>query len=116
MLWDGPTIAVAVWRAGVAPDSPVYQNTVSAGVPFCSAVALLNVGPVTRSGGFDEKKSWAAATAEAAGSAVWASAPTAVASAACRLAAVSAGVVPMVNWLGPGVAEAVACSEIVWLV
>ena len=37
-------------------------------------------------------------------------------SAACRLAAVAAGVAPMVNWLGPGVADVVACSVSVWLV
>src|SRR5580700_8259900 len=97
MLVDGPTCATAVWRAGVAPDSPVYQNTVSAVVPLCSAVAVLNGGPATRCGGFELKKLLAAATADAAGSVVCARLPTAVVSAACKLAAVAAGVAPMAN-------------------
>src|ERR1700688_271047 len=116
MLIDGPTCALAVWRAGVAPDSPVYQNTVLAAAPFCSAVAELNGGPTTRCGGFELKKLLAAATAEAAGSAVCARLPTAVASAACRLPAVTAGVAPMANWFGPGDAAEVAWSVMVWLV
>src|SRR5580704_18045391 len=103
-LNDGPTSAVAAWRAGVEPDSPVYQNTVLAVVPACSAVAVAKGGPATRCGGFELKKLLAAAIAESAGSAV------------CRLAAVSAGVGPMENWLAPGVADAVAWSEIVWVV
>src|ERR1700736_219685 len=89
---DGPPCAIAVWRAGVAPDSPVYQNTVVAAVPFCSAVAELNGGPATGCGGLEPKKLLAAATAEAAGSVVWARLPTAVVSAACKLPAVAAGV------------------------
>src|ERR1700730_11198667 len=97
MVVDCPTCATAVWRAGVAPDSPVYQDTVSAAVPFCSAVAELNGGPVTRCGGVERKKWPAAATAEAAGNVVCATLPTAVVSAACRLAAVAAAVVPMTN-------------------
>src|ERR1700730_11093408 len=112
---DGPTCAVAVWRAGVAPDSPVYQNTVLAAVPFCSAIALLKGGPATRCGGFELKKLLAAATAEAAGSVVCARLPTAVVKAACRLAAVAAGVPPMANWLAPGDAAEVACSDMFWL-
>ena len=39
---------------------------------------------------------------EAAGSAVPAFRLTPAVSAACRLAAVAAGVAPMANWLGPG--------------
>src|ERR1700689_1933159 len=110
MLNDGPTSAVAVWRAGVEPDSPVYQNTVLAVVPACSAVAVSKGGPATRCGGFELKKLLAAAIADAAGSAVWPRLPTAVVSALCRLAAVSAGVAPMENWLPPGGADAVAWS------
>src|SRR5215472_1750197 len=112
---DGPTGAVAVCRAGSAPFSPVYQNTVLAGVPATSDVAVSNGGPLTRCGGFELKKSLAAAIAEAAGSAVCARLVTALPSAACKLAAVSAGVVPIVNWPGPGGEFVVACSEMVWL-
>ncbi len=54
--------------------------------------------------------------AEAAGSAVCARLLTAVVSAAWRFAAVAAGVKPTLNWFGPGGADAVACSEMVWLV
>src|SRR5580704_5551451 len=97
MVVEGPTCATAVWRAGVAPASPVYQNTVLAGVPACSAVAVLKGGPATRCGGLELKKLPAAATADAAGSWVCAKLPTAVVSAACRLAAVAAGVAPMTN-------------------
>src|ERR1700681_2618577 len=116
MVIEGPTCAVAVWRAGVLPESPVYQNTVLAAVPLTSDVAVLNGGPFTRCGGFELKKLLAAATAEAAGSAVCARLPTAVVSAACKLPAVAAGVAPMANWFGPGDAAAVAWSVMVWLV
>src|SRR5262249_58676748 len=44
------TRATAVPRAGSLPPSPVYQNTVSAGVPDTSAVAVAG-GPLTRRGG-----------------------------------------------------------------
>jgi hypothetical protein len=37
---EGPTWAVAVCSAGVEPSSPVYQNTVLAGVPFSKDVAV----------------------------------------------------------------------------
>ena len=40
MVIDGPTWAVAVCSAGVAPFSPVYQNTVLAVVPFVKDVAV----------------------------------------------------------------------------
>ena len=52
MVSDGPTWAVAVCSAGVAPFSPVYQKTVLAAVPATSAVAVANGGPATRSGVF----------------------------------------------------------------
>src|SRR5690242_2745803 len=112
---DGPTCAVAVCRAGSAPFSPVYQNTVLAGVPATSEVAVSNGGPLTRCGGFEVKKSFDAASAEAAGNAVCARLVTAPLSAVCKLAAVSAVVVPMVNWPGPGGELVVACSEMVWV-
>ena len=65
--------------------------------------------PETRSGG-SSKKLLDAAIAEAADSDVAPIWVTPAVSAACRLAAVAAGVAPMVNWLAPGVAEVVACS------
>src|SRR5580704_13811349 len=116
MLVNGPTRASAVCRAGVLPFSPVYQETVLALVPFCSAVAVANGGAATRCGGVDSKKLLAAAKAEAGRSVVCASVPTAVVSAAWRLVAVAAAVAPIVNWFGPGVADVVACSESVVLV
>src|SRR5262245_46820579 len=106
------TRATAVPRAGSLPPSPVYQNTVSAGVPAVSAVAVAG-GPLTRRGGLASsmlKKSLAAASAEAADSEVRASLPRLAVMAVLRLPAVSAGVAPMVNSLGPGVAEVVAVS------
>src|SRR5580704_10307900 len=108
-----PTWAVAVFRAGVLPFSPVYQNTVLAAVPLTSEVAVLNGGPETRCGGSELKKLLAAATAEAAGSAVCARLVTALVNAACILAAVAVGVAPMVNWLAPGGDAVVACSVMV---
>src|SRR5271154_968011 len=53
--------------------------------------------------------------AEAAGSAGCARLPMAPVSAVCRLAAVAAGVAPMVNWFAPGGEAVVACNVIVWL-
>ena len=115
MVIDGPTCAVAVCSAGVLPFSPVYQNTVFAGVPFTSDVAVSYGGPATSCGGSELKKLLAAAMAEAAGSAVCARLLTALVSAACRLVAVAAGVAPMVNWFAPGGDAVVACSVMVWL-
>ncbi len=114
----GPTCAVAVCRSGVAPFSPVYQNTVFAVVPFCSAVAVAKFAGepgLTRCGGSELKKLLAAATAEAAGSAVCARFVTAVVIAACRLVAVAFAEAPMVNWSSPGGDVVVACSVMVWL-
>ena len=113
MVMPGPTCAVAVCSAGVLPFSPVYQNTVFAGVPFTKPVEVSGGEPLTRSGG-SLKKSLAAAIAEAAGSAVCVSPVMAVVKAVCRLVAVSEGNVPMVNWLAPGGEFVVACSEMVW--
>src|SRR5580700_5327092 len=96
MVVEGPTWASAVWSDGVAPDSPVYQNTVLAGVPATSEVEEAGV-PLTRSGGFELKKSLAAAIAEAAGKAVCARLEIAPDSAVCRLAAVAVALAPMVN-------------------
>src|SRR6266540_4353883 len=101
--------AVAVARAGSVPVSPVYQLSVSDGVPATNAVAVSNGGPTTRCGG-SLKKSLEAATAEAAESEVPASLPTAAVSAVCRLAAVTSLVAPMANSFGPGLAEVVAVS------
>src|SRR5215470_10755779 len=70
---EGSTRATEVERAGSLPASPVYQNTVLAGVPATSAVALSNGGPATRRGGLAAsmlKKSLAAAMVEAAGNEV----------------------------------------------
>src|ERR1700741_529240 len=103
--------AVAVPRAGPGPFSPVYQPTVSVGVPATSAVAVVNGGPATRCGGLP-KKSLLAATAEAAVSEVSASLSTAAVSAASRLSAVVPGAGAMVNSFGPGVAELVAVRVI----
>src|SRR5262249_1657771 len=111
---DGPTWAIAVERAGMLPWSPVYHITVSADVPFTSAVAVSKGGPATRWGGLELKKSLAAAIAEAAGSAVCARLVTAFVSAVCRLPAVRDGVAPIVNWLAPAGEAVVACKLIVW--
>src|ERR1700692_1135200 len=86
MVVEGPPWASAVCRAGVAPDSPVYQITVLAGVPATSDVEEAGA-PLTRSGGFELKKSLAAAIAEAAGKAVCARLDIAPDSAGCRLPA-----------------------------
>src|SRR5262245_49555397 len=105
--------ATAVARVASAAASPVYQVTVLAAVPATKAVALENGGPATRRGGLAAstlKKSSAAATAHAAVSEVSASLPTAVCSAAFRLAAVTTVLGSMVNWFAPGVVELVAVS------
>src|SRR5579864_4173316 len=114
MVVEGPTWASAVCRAGVAPDSPLYQNTVLALVPATSDVEVAG-GPLTRSGGFELKKSLAAATAEAAGSAVCARLVIALVNAVCRLPAVALALAPMVNWFAPGGEAVVACRVMVWL-
>src|SRR3984957_5946522 len=93
MVVEGPTWANAVCRTGVAPDSPVYQNTVLAGVPATSDVEDAGA-PLTRSGGFELKKSLAAAIAEAAGNAVCARLAIAPDSAVCRLPAGALGLAP----------------------
>ena len=65
-------------RGSSVPSSPRYQLTVSAAVPSTSAVAVSNGGPSTRCGGLAasvSKKSFPAATAEAATSSVAASVP-----------------------------------------
>src|SRR5580700_6811440 len=90
MVVEGPTWASAVCRAGVAPDSPVYQNTVLALVPATSDV-------------------------EAAGKAVCARLDIALDSAVCRLPAVTLALAPMVNWFAPGGESVVACKVMVWL-
>src|SRR5262249_62186202 len=111
---DGPTWAIAVERAGMLPWSPVYHITVSADVPFTSAVAVSKGGPATRWGGLELKKSLAAAIAEAAGSAVCARLVTAFVSAVCRLPAVMDGVAPIANRFAPGGGGGVACKIAVW--
>ena len=92
----------------------MYQDTVFADVPATSAVAVSNGGPATRCG-VPLKKLSAAATAEAAVSAVLASSPTAAVSAVCKLVAVAAAVRSIVNSFGPGVTDCVAVSVIVSL-
>src|SRR6204780_4662168 len=114
MVVEGPTWARAVCRAGVGPDSPVYQNTVLALVPATSDVEEAGA-PLTRSGGFELKKSLAAAIAEAAGNAVCARLAIAPDSAVCRLPAVALALAPMVNWFAPGGEAVVACRVMVWL-
>src|SRR5258708_4704794 len=114
MVVEGPTWACAVWRTGVAPDSPVYQNSVLALVPATSDVEEAGV-PLTRSGGVALKKLLAAAIAEAAGSAVCARLDIAPDSAVCRLPAVTLALAPMVNWFAPGGEAVVACSVMVWV-
>src|SRR5262245_49059478 len=100
---------MAVERAGVLPASPVYHDTVFAGVPAVSVVACVNgtVGGLatTRIGGLASsmlKNSSAALSAEAAASDVAASLPTEVLSVVCRLAVVAVASAPMVNWFSPG--------------
>src|ERR1700741_419571 len=119
MVMVGPTCAVAVCGAGVAPSSPGYQKPVVAVVPFDNdgAVAKLAGGPqpLTRCGGSELKKLLAAAIAEAAGKAVCARLETAVVSADCRLAEVAFALAPMVNWPVPGGESVVASSVMVWL-
>src|SRR5580704_5760387 len=114
MVVDGPTCAVAVCRAGVLPAPPVYQNTVLADVPATSDMDVAGV-PLTRSGGFELKKLLAAATADAAGSAVCARLVMALVSAAWILLAVAFALAPMVNWFAAGGESVVACKLIVWL-
>src|SRR5579862_285736 len=114
MVVEGPTWAVAVCRAGVLPDPPVYQNTVFAEVPATSDIEVAGV-PLTRSGGLELKKSLAAATADAAGSAVCARLAIALVSAVWRLVAVAFALAPMVNWFAPGGESVVACKLTVWL-
>jgi hypothetical protein len=92
----------------------VYQDTVLAAVPLTSDVAVAGE-PLTRCGG-SSKKLLDAATADAADSDVAPICVMPALSAACRFAAVSAGVASMVNWLALGVAEVVAVSFNVWLV
>ena len=92
----------------------MYQNTVLAGVPATSDVEEAGV-PLTRSGGFELKKSLAAAIAEAAGNAVCARLAIAPDSAVCRLPAVAVALAPMVNWFAPGGESVVACRVMVWL-
>src|SRR5882757_6644780 len=87
--------ATAVPRAGSGPVSPVYQESVFAGVPAMSDVAVLNGGPLTRCGGVLVKNSLDAFRAEAATSAPFASAPTAVVKAALRLAALAVLLAPI---------------------
>lgn len=85
----------------------MYQETVLAVVPATCAVAVAKGGPATRIGG-SSKKSLDAAMAEAAGNEVLPIWLTPAVSAACRLAAVAAGVAPMVNWPAEGVVDVVA--------
>src|SRR5262245_19004716 len=114
MLIDVSTRAVAVARAGSTPISPVYQDTVLAGVPATNAVAVAG-GPLTRCG-VPLKKLSAAAMAEAAASDVLASVWIEPVKAVCRLAAVVAASTPIVNSFGPGVADVVAVSLMTSLV
>src|SRR5258705_10193995 len=113
MVIDGSIRAIAVDRAALVPSSPVYQLTVLVLVPATSEVAVSNGGPLTRCGGFDAstlKKSLAASTAEAATNDVSASFATAAVREDCKLAAVAAGVAPMVNWFAAGGLAAVAVN------
>src|ERR1700722_296899 len=114
MVVVGPTWASAVCSAGVLPDSPVYQNTVLAGVPATRDVEVAGV-PLTRSGGFELKKSLAAAIAEAAGNAGCARLVIAPHRPGCRLPAGRGGLAPMVNWFALGGESVVACRVMVWL-
>src|SRR5204862_5507349 len=113
------TLATAVPRAESVPISPVYQVTVSAGVPAMSDVALSNGGPSTRIGGWPastSKKLFAASIVEAADSEVAASFWTAAVRAAWKFVAVLLGNAPIVNSPGPGGALVVAVSVSCWLV
>src|SRR5262245_38298526 len=79
--------------AGPGPELPVYQDTVFA-EPSVSAVGGEPLAASTRCGG-EPKKSFPAATAEAATKVVFESVPTALFNAVFRLAAVSVGVAPI---------------------
>ena len=87
----------------------MYQNTVLAGVPSVSEVAVAGVPEMTCGG--SEKKLLAAAMAEAAGRAVCARLLMALVSDVCRLAAVAAAFGPIVNWFAPGDALVVAVQR-----
>src|SRR3981081_4412433 len=91
---DASIRAIGDARAEPAPASPVYHDTVFAAVPGTSVVAVANGEVPTRSGG-EPKKSFDAATADAATSEVLASVPIAAFSAALRLVAVAVGVAPI---------------------
>src|SRR5712671_6892776 len=82
---------------GVADIAPVYQLTVSAAVALTRAAAVANGGPATR---------WAA----------WVGPTSKKLCAACRLAAVAAGVAPIVKESTPGgdavVAVIVSCCVV----
>ena len=106
----GVDLAVAVARAGSAPISPVYQVTVSAGVPATNAVAVSNGGPATpgRLARIDVEEIAGRHHRRGCRSEVAASLPTAAVSAVSRLPAVRSLVAPMANWFGPGLADVVA--------
>src|SRR5580693_5857346 len=91
-----PTWADWVARGDPVVVPPVYQETVFAAVPLTSEVAVSNGGPSTRCGG-EAKKLLVASIAEAATSEVFATVPIDDVRAFCRLVAVAADVVPMVN-------------------
>src|SRR4051812_16596986 len=104
---------------GFADMAPVYQLTVLAAVALARAVAVANGGPTTRWAawaGPTSKKLCAACTVEAAVSCVAARVRTEFVSAACRLAAVAAGVAPIVKASTPGgdvvVAVIVSCCVV----
>ena len=94
---------------------PVYQDTVFADVPLTSDVAVLNGGPLTRCGGWS-KKLLEVSIAEAATSEVLATVVIDVVNAVCRLAAVAAGVAPMVKDPVGGGEVVVAVNLIDWVV
>src|SRR4051812_32950404 len=99
-------------RAGPAPFSPLYQNTVFAAVPLVSVVALASGVPDTRCGG-SAKKSAVAAIADAATSEVLASVAIAPFSALLRLAEVAAAVAPIAN---PPAGVGTTLDAVSWMV
>src|SRR5690349_17118355 len=104
---------------GLVDIAPVYQLTVLAAVALTSAVAVAKGGPETRCAawvGLTSKKSCAAWMADAAVSWVAAKVRIELVSAAWRLAAVAAGVAPMVKESTTGGDAVVAFRVNCWVV
>src|SRR6478609_8481184 len=104
---------------GFADMAPVYQRTVLAAVALARAVAVAKGGPTTRWAawaGPTSKKLCAACTVEAAVNCVAVRVRIEFVRAACRLAAVAAGVAPIAKASTPGGDAVVAVIVSCWVV